>query len=80
MYHNNKWSWAHGQVIEQIGSVLYNVWLSSTRQLIRSHCYQLRSRHEAEVSQQEQLATTDVQIPLAILLDNCGLNDEVESV
>ncbi|XP_040168903.1 uncharacterized protein K02A2.6-like isoform X1 [Anopheles arabiensis] len=79
VYHNNKWSWAHGQVIGQIGSVLYNVWLSSTRKLIRSHCNQLRSRHEAEVSQQEQLAITDVQIPLAILLDNCGLNEEVET-
>ncbi|XP_062541369.1 uncharacterized protein K02A2.6-like [Armigeres subalbatus] len=42
VYKNNRWKWEAGQVLERVGSVVYNVWLQGKNILIRSHCNQLR--------------------------------------
>lgn len=75
VYRNNKWSWEAGTVIERVGKVMYNIWLPSKQDLIRSHCNQLRTRHEAEGQQEAAVATADSKVPLAILLDSWGLNN-----
>ncbi|XP_062537710.1 uncharacterized protein K02A2.6-like [Armigeres subalbatus] len=63
VHRNNTWSWEPGQVLERIGRVIYNVWLPEKRNLIRSHCNQLKKRYESE-----QLSSTAqnkcTQIPL----------------
>ncbi|XP_058448351.1 uncharacterized protein K02A2.6-like [Malaya genurostris] len=69
VHRNNTWTWEPGQVLERVGRVIYNVWLSSEQNLIRSHCNQLRRRYGAETSVKQQ--STD--IPLNILLDTWGL-------
>ncbi|XP_055605159.1 uncharacterized protein K02A2.6-like [Uranotaenia lowii] len=73
VHRNNTWSWEPGQILERIGRVIYNVWLSEKRNLVRSHTNQLRKRYESEqpTSPVQQQST---QIPLSILLDSCGLS------
>ncbi|XP_055623100.1 uncharacterized protein K02A2.6-like [Toxorhynchites rutilus septentrionalis] len=72
VHRNNTWSWEPGQVLERVGRVLYNVWLQSKQNLIRTHCNQLRRRYiceQTELTEQQQPAL----IPLNLLLDSCGL-------
>ncbi|XP_053691513.1 uncharacterized protein K02A2.6-like [Sabethes cyaneus] len=38
VYAANKWTWQLAIVIERIGRVMYNIWLPSKQNLIRSHC------------------------------------------
>ncbi|XP_062542398.1 uncharacterized protein K02A2.6-like [Armigeres subalbatus] len=63
VHRNNTWSWEPGQALERIDRVIYNVWLPEKRNLIRSHCNQLKKRYESE-----QLSSTAqnkcTQIPL----------------
>lgn len=73
VFRNNKWSWEAGQVMERIGKVMYNVWLLSRQTLIRSHCNQLRTRYQSENLQHQQ-SSAEPEVPLSILLDDCGLS------
>lgn len=71
VYSNNAWSWETGQVLERIGRVVYNVWLSGKQNLIRSHCNQMRQRSESNEIEPKQPS----QFPLSILLGSWGLNN-----
>lgn len=73
VFRNNKWTWEAGKVVERLGAVMYNIWLNSKQTLIRSHCNQLRTRYAAD-EQQHSTTPADPEVPLSILLDNCGLN------
>lgn len=76
VYSANKWTWEPGRVIERIGSVMYNIWLPSKQNLIRSHCNQLRTRHQSEESSSHQEGSSeDIQLPLSVLLDSWGLRN-----
>lgn len=77
VYSANTWTWQPGKVIERIGSVMYNVWLSSKQNLIRSHCNQMRSRYESEGSARNISAPANTQVPLSILLDSWGLRSTI---
>lgn len=77
VYNNNNWSWEAGKVVERIGKVMYNIWIISKQTLIRSHCNQLRTRHQPDDHQEQAQSPDDFQVPLSILLDNCGLNTVV---
>ncbi|XP_062557273.1 uncharacterized protein K02A2.6-like [Armigeres subalbatus] len=73
VFRNNKWTWEAGSVVERLGEVMYNVWLETKQQLIRSHCNQLRTRHQSDGPKHSQ-TSEDIGVPLDILLDGCGLN------
>lgn len=75
VYKNNKWHWEPGTIIERIGMVMYNIWLTSKRNLVRSHCNQLRTRYDAEDEGQTEHRETDPSVPLSILLSSWGLQD-----
>ncbi|XP_058449437.1 uncharacterized protein K02A2.6-like [Malaya genurostris] len=70
VFRNNKWYWEAGTVIDRLGKVMYNIWLPEKKSLIRSHCNQMRSRHQPEHQGTEAV---EVQIPLNILLESCNL-------
>ncbi|XP_038106927.1 uncharacterized protein K02A2.6-like [Culex quinquefasciatus] len=65
VHRNNTWTWEPGQVLERVGAVVYNVWLPSKQDLIRSHCNQLRKRHESEA-----VESTEEQQPLSQQFNN----------
>lgn len=69
VHQGNDWSWVPGEIVEKIGTVMYNVWLPDRQQLIRSHSNQLRKRH-GEVKEAEAAQTT---IPLDLLLNTWGI-------
>ncbi|XP_055605612.1 uncharacterized protein K02A2.6-like [Uranotaenia lowii] len=72
VFEHNNWKWEPGEVIERVGRVIYNVWLTVKQNLVRSHCNQLRKRFkndEVEHNVQKQ----NPEIPLAILLESWGL-------
>ncbi|XP_055604787.1 uncharacterized protein K02A2.6-like [Uranotaenia lowii] len=75
VFRNNKYSWEPGHVLERIGKVMYNIWLPGLAILIRSHCNQLRTRHEAEGQQSTSSESQLPQVPLNILLDSWGLGN-----
>lgn len=75
VYSANKCTWQPGKVIERIGSVMYNIWLPSKQNLIRSHCNQMRMRYEFEDSAQSSYTPEDMHVPLSILLDSWGLRN-----
>ncbi|XP_055588819.1 uncharacterized protein K02A2.6-like [Uranotaenia lowii] len=78
VYAFNKWTWQHGMVIERIGRVMYNIWLPSKQNLIRSHCNQLRTRYEAGKEANSEAIPETTQVPLSILLDSWGLRPTPE--
>ncbi|XP_039450654.1 uncharacterized protein K02A2.6-like [Culex pipiens pallens] len=70
VHHGNEWSWVPGEVVERIGTVMYNVWLPDRQQLIRSHSNQLRKRHGgADATEAESQPT----IPLDLLINTWGI-------
>ncbi|XP_055606665.1 uncharacterized protein K02A2.6-like [Uranotaenia lowii] len=72
-HRNNAWTWEAGRVIERVGHVLYNVWLTDGQNLVRSHCNQLRKRNSPDQPDQQQ-SSDSVRLPLDILLGSCGMN------
>lgn len=68
IYSNNKWSWEPGVVCENIGRVMYTVWVSD-RRLIRSHVNQLRDRGVSSSSDPAHQR----KLPLDVLLDSWDL-------
>ncbi|KXJ74169.1 hypothetical protein RP20_CCG014257 [Aedes albopictus] len=77
VYSANTWTWTPGKVIERIGSVMYNIWLPSKQNLVRSHCNQMRKRYESEDNTQLSSTPIHAQVPLAILLDSWGLRNTI---
>ncbi|XP_055604793.1 uncharacterized protein K02A2.6-like [Uranotaenia lowii] len=75
VFRNNKYSWEPGRVLERIRKVMYNIWLPGLAILIRSHCNQLRIRHEAGGHQSTSSEFQLPQVPLNILLDSWGLGN-----
>ncbi|XP_062538974.1 uncharacterized protein K02A2.6-like [Armigeres subalbatus] len=73
VYSANKWTWQPGKVIERIGGVMYNIWLPAKKCLIRSHCNQMRTRHENNAESNSE--STSMEVPLSILLDSWGLRN-----
>ncbi|XP_055604189.1 uncharacterized protein K02A2.6-like [Uranotaenia lowii] len=67
IYVRNKWNWFPGVILENVGRVMYNVWIDG-RQVVRSHIIQLISRTE-----QEPEIATKTNLPLSILLDAWNL-------
>lgn len=74
VFRNNKWSWDAGTVVERLGKVMYNVWLPTKQNLIRSHCNQMRTRYQSDEKQQATQTSAESPVPLNILLDSCGLS------
>ncbi|XP_039452532.1 uncharacterized protein K02A2.6-like [Culex pipiens pallens] len=77
VYKNNDWSWQPGQVLERVGRVIYNVWLPTKQNLIRSHCNQMKQRCESDDDAAAK-PSQSVQIPLDILLESWGLGTQSE--
>ncbi|KXJ81060.1 hypothetical protein RP20_CCG021245 [Aedes albopictus] len=68
VYSRNTWSWVAGVVLERVGDVMYNVW-TDTRQMVRSHINQLRSRNSASRLGGDTIRqNTASPLPLDILL------------
>ncbi|XP_053686364.1 uncharacterized protein K02A2.6-like [Sabethes cyaneus] len=78
VYAATKWTWQPSIVIERIGRVMYNIWLPSKQNLIRSHCNQLRTHQLAESAAETETTPSSVQVPLSILLDSWGLRPTLE--
>ncbi|XP_062713844.1 uncharacterized protein K02A2.6-like [Aedes albopictus] len=74
VHKGNDWYWEAGKVIERIGTVNYNVWLSGQRcGLIRSHVNQLRHRHVAMNQNENEVYSTNAPLPLSVLLDEFNI-------
>lgn len=67
----NKSFWASGIVIEEIGNVMYNVWIEDDKRtgLIRSHTNQLKMRYE------DSQKFTSSNLPLQTLLEVFEMDD-----
>lgn len=76
LHRGNNWSWIAGEIVERIGTVLYNVWVSDRQQLMRCHSNQLRNRFE---DNPEDAPKSEKTVPLDLLLDTWGLNPATAS-
>lgn len=76
LHRGNNWSWIAGEIVERIGTVLYNVWVPDRQQLMRCHSNQLRNRFE---DNPEEAPKSENPVPLDLLLDTWGLNQATTS-